>query len=150
MAVQVRSATLPVIIPAAPAILSSAEQTAHESDCDIERDVGDELKWRSDLDAGDVAISGDRLVAEMAAKRVAAVAQEYGGYYEPRMSGPGAENYVIDHGTYLYLMDAEGKFVRGLDADTPDERIAEAVRGAMAKARENASHQGSTNAMSAS
>jgi protein SCO1/2 len=48
----------------------------------------------------------------------------------------------MDHGTYLYLMDPEGKFVRGLDADTPGERIAEAVRGAVAKARENASHQG--------
>jgi protein SCO1 len=75
-------------------------------------------------------------------RQITAVAQEYGAYYEPRKSGPGAEDYVIDHSTYLYLMDAEGKFVRGFDADTPGERIAEAVRGAMAKARENASHQG--------
>lgn len=75
-------------------------------------------------------------------QQIAAVAQEYGAYYEPRKSGPGPEDYVLDHSTYLYLMDAEGKFVRGLDADTPGDRIAEAVRGAMAKARENASHQG--------
>jgi protein SCO1 len=75
-------------------------------------------------------------------QQIAAVAQEYGAYYEPRKSGPGAEDYVMDHSTYLYLMDAEGKFVRGFDADTPGERIAEAVRGAMAKAHENASHQG--------
>ena len=74
-------------------------------------------------------------------QQIAAVALEYGVYYEPRQSGPGAEDYVMDHGTYLYLMDPEGKFVRGLDADTPGERIAEAVRGAVAKARENASHQ---------
>jgi protein SCO1 len=73
-------------------------------------------------------------------QQIAAVAQEYGAYYEPRKRGPGAEDYVVDHSTYLYLMDAEGKFVRGLDADTPSERIAEAVRSAMAKARENASH----------
>jgi protein SCO1/2 len=73
-------------------------------------------------------------------QQIAAVAQEYGAYYEPRKRGPGAEDYVVDHSTYLYLMDAEGKFVRGLDADTPGERIAEAVRSAMAKARENASH----------
>ena len=71
MAVQVRSLTLPVTIPAAPAILSSAEQTAHESDCDIERDIGDEPKWKSDLDAGDVAISSGRREAEIAAERVA-------------------------------------------------------------------------------
>jgi protein SCO1/2 len=74
--------------------------------------------------------------------QIAAVAQEYGAYYEPRKSGPGAEDYVMDHSTYLYLMDPEGKFVRGLDADTPGDRIAEAVRYAMAKARENANHQG--------
>jgi protein SCO1 len=75
-------------------------------------------------------------------QQIAAVAQEYGVYYEPRKSGPGAEDYVMDHSTYLYLIDPEGKFVRGLDADTPGDRIAEAVRNAMAKARENASHQG--------
>jgi len=75
-------------------------------------------------------------------QQIAAVAQEYGVYYAPHKSGLSAEDYVMDHSTYLYLMDPEGKFVRGFDADTPGDRIAEAVRGAMAKARENASHQG--------
>jgi protein SCO1 len=75
-------------------------------------------------------------------QQIAAVAQEYGAYFEPRKRGPGAEDYVMDHSTYLYLMDAEGKFVHGLDGDTPGERIAEAVRSAMATARENASDQG--------
>jgi protein SCO1/2 len=76
-------------------------------------------------------------------QQIAAVAQEYGVYYAAHKSGrPDAENDIIDHSTYLYLMDSEGKFVRGLDADTPGDRIAEAVRGAMAKTRENASHQG--------
>jgi protein SCO1/2 len=67
-------------------------------------------------------------------QQIAAVAQEYGAYYEPRKSGLGAGDYVMDHSTYLYLMDAEGKFVRGFGADMPGERIAEVVRGAMAKA----------------
>jgi protein SCO1 len=75
-------------------------------------------------------------------QQIAAVAQEYGVYYAAHKSGSGAENDIIDHSTYLYIMDPEGKFVRGLDADTPGDRIAEAVRGAMAKAHENASHQG--------
>ena len=75
-------------------------------------------------------------------QRIAAVAREYGVYYAPRQNGPSADDYVMDHSTYLYLMDAEGKFVRGFDADTPGERIAEAVRGAMARARENAGHRG--------
>jgi protein SCO1/2 len=75
-------------------------------------------------------------------QQIAAVAGEYGVYYLPHRSGPNAESDLMDHSTYLYLMDPEGKFVRGFDADTQGDRIAEAVRGAMAKARENASHQG--------
>jgi protein SCO1/2 len=75
-------------------------------------------------------------------QQIAAVAEEYGVYYLPHRSGPDAESDLMDHSTYLYLMDPEGKFVRGFDADTQGDRIAEAVRGAMAKARENASHQG--------
>jgi protein SCO1/2 len=75
-------------------------------------------------------------------QQIAAVAQEYGVYYAPRKIGPGVEDYVMDHGSYLYLMDPEGKFVRGFDADTSGGRIAEAVRGVMSKARENTSHQG--------
>lgn len=74
-------------------------------------------------------------------QQIAAVAQEYGVYYAPHRTGPAAEDYVMDHGTYLYLMDPHGKFVRGFDADTPGVRLAEAVRGAMAQARENASHR---------
>jgi protein SCO1/2 len=68
-------------------------------------------------------------------QQIAAAAQEYGVYYEPHKSGPGAGDYVMDHSTYLYLMDTEGEFVRGFDADASGERIAEAVRGAMAKDR---------------
>jgi protein SCO1/2 len=75
-------------------------------------------------------------------QQIAAVVHEFGAYYEPRRSGPGTEDYVMDHSTYLYLMDPAGKFVRGLDADTPGDRLAEAVRGAMAKAREDTSHPG--------
>jgi protein SCO1 len=75
-------------------------------------------------------------------QQIAAVAQEYGVYYAPRKIGPGVEDYVMDHGSYLYLMDPEGKFVRGFDADTSGGRIAEVVRGVMSKARENASHRG--------
>jgi protein SCO1 len=68
-------------------------------------------------------------------QQIAAVAQDYGVYYAPRKNGPGADDYVMDHSTYLYLMGTEGEFVRGFDADASGEHIAEAVRGAMAKAR---------------
>jgi protein SCO1/2 len=66
-------------------------------------------------------------------QQIAAVAQEYGVNYARHRTGPGAEDYVMDHGTYLYLMDPHGKFVRGFDADTPGDRLAETVRGAMAR-----------------
>jgi protein SCO1 len=74
-------------------------------------------------------------------RQIAAVAQEYGVYYVAHRSGPDAENEIIDHSTYLYLMDPEGKFVRGFDANTSGDRLAEAAHDAMAKARENTSHQ---------
>jgi protein SCO1/2 len=69
-------------------------------------------------------------------EQIAAVAREYGAYYAPRKIGPGPEDYVMDHSSYLYLMDPEGKFVRGFDADTPGDRLAEVVRDAIVKARD--------------
>jgi protein SCO1/2 len=97
---------------------------------DPQRDTPDVMgTYTQSFDSRIVGLTGTR-------QQIAAVAQEYGVYYAPRRSEPGAVDYVMDHSTYLYLMDAEGKFVRGFDADTPGERIAEAVRGAMAKARE--------------
>jgi protein SCO1/2 len=69
-------------------------------------------------------------------EQIAAVAREYGAYYAPWKIGPGPEDYVMDHSSYLYLMDPEGKFVRGFDADTPGDRLAEVVRDAIVKARD--------------
>ncbi len=69
-------------------------------------------------------------------EQIAAVAREYGAYYAPRKIGSGPEDYVLDHSSYLYLMDPEGKFVRGFDADTPGDRLAEVVRDAIVKARD--------------
>lgn len=62
------------------------------------------------------------------AQQIAAVAQEYGAYYVRHATGPGAEDYVMDHSTYLYIMDFEGKFVRAFHGDTAADRIAEALR----------------------
>ncbi len=68
-------------------------------------------------------------------QQIAAVAEQYGVYYAVHRTGPGSNDYVVDHGTYLYLMDPEGAFVRGFDVDTAGERIAEAVRDIMAQWR---------------
>jgi protein SCO1/2 len=73
-------------------------------------------------------------------QQIAAVAKEYGVYWAAHKTGPGAEDYVMDHSSYLYVMDPEGKFVRAFDADTPGDRIADALRELMAQPREGGSH----------
>jgi protein SCO1/2 len=62
-------------------------------------------------------------------QQIAAVAQEYGAYYVRNTTGPGAEDYVMDHSTYLYVMDPGGKFVRAFDSG---DRIADALRKLLA------------------
>jgi protein SCO1 len=66
-------------------------------------------------------------------QQIAVAAQEYGVYYAPHKTGPGAEDYVIDHSSYLYLMDPWGNFVRGFEADTSGDRVAGIVRELMAR-----------------
>jgi protein SCO1 len=61
-------------------------------------------------------------------QQIASVAQEYGAYYVRHKTGPRAEDYVMDHSTYLYVMDPEGKFVRVFDSAASGNRIADALR----------------------
>jgi protein SCO1/2 len=72
-------------------------------------------------------------------QQIAAVAKEYGAYWAAHKTGPGAEDYVMDHSSYLYVMDPEGKFVRAFNADTPGDRIADALRELMAQPRDGGS-----------
>ena len=66
------------------------------------------------------------------AQQIAAVAKEYGAYGMRHKSRAGADDGLMDHSTYLYIMDPRGKFVRGLDFDTPSGRIADTLRELMA------------------
>jgi protein SCO1/2 len=66
-------------------------------------------------------------------QQIAAVAQEYGVYYLRHPSGPGADDYVMDHSTYLYVMDPQGKFVRAFDTNESGDRIADVLRELMRK-----------------
>ena len=61
-------------------------------------------------------------------QQIDAVAQEFGAYSARHKTGPGPEDYAMDHSTYLYVMDPEGKVVRAFDADTSGDRIADALR----------------------
>ncbi len=74
-------------------------------------------------------------------EQIAAVAKEYGAYWAAHKTGPGAEDYVMDHSSYLYVMDPDGKFVRAFDADTPSDHVADALRELMAQPREGGSHR---------
>ncbi len=65
-------------------------------------------------------------------QQLAAVAHEYGAYYVRHNTGPGAEDYVMDHSTYLYLMDPGGKYVRAFDSTASAEGIADALRKVLA------------------
>lgn len=66
-------------------------------------------------------------------QQIAAVAREYGAYSARHKTGTGAEDYAVDHSTYIYIMDIQGKFVRGLDFDTPASLIADTLRKIMAQ-----------------
>ena len=39
----------------------------------------------------------------------------------------------MDHSTYLYIMDPQGKFVRAFDTNTSGDRIADVLRELMRK-----------------
>jgi protein SCO1/2 len=106
---------------------------------DPERDTPGKMgNYTQSFDSRIVGLTGT-------AQQIAAVAKEYGTYYAAHKTGPGADDYVMDHGTYLYLMDPQGKFVRGFDADASGERIADAVRKLMSQSGDGASRAGLTN-----
>jgi protein SCO1 len=66
-------------------------------------------------------------------QQIAAAAREYGAYYVRHSTGAGPNDYVVDHSTYLYLMDPLGKFVRAFDSDRSGDGIANALRALIAQ-----------------
>jgi protein SCO1 len=69
-------------------------------------------------------------------QQIAAVAMEYGAYGARRKTGAGADDGLMDHSTYLYILDPQAKFVRGLDFDTPSGSIAGTLRELVAQSGE--------------
>lgn len=66
-------------------------------------------------------------------QQIAAVSREYGAYGERHASGSEGEDRV-DHSTYIYVMDPRGEFVRGMEADTSADQMANTLRRLMARA----------------
>lgn len=94
---------------------------------DPERDTPEVMgKYAGAIDPRIVGLTGSP-------QQIAAVAQGYGAYSARHKTEAGAEDYVVDHSTYIYIMDPQGKFVRGLDFDTPASLIADTLRKIMAQ-----------------
>jgi protein SCO1/2 len=55
-------------------------------------------------------------------EQIAQVAKEYRVYYAEHRTGPGANDYTLDHSSIIYLMGPDGKFVAPI---RPDETGAE-------------------------
>ncbi len=57
-------------------------------------------------------------------EQIAAVAHEYRVYYAEHRTGPGPNDYSMDHSSILYLMGRDGSFVGVIRADSGPEAIA--------------------------
>jgi protein SCO1/2 len=55
---------------------------------------------------------------------IAQVAKEYRVYYAEHKTGPGPDDYSMDHSSILYLMDPQGRFVAPVRADQTGDEIA--------------------------
>ncbi|PPQ26303.1 SCO family protein [Rhodopila globiformis] len=64
-------------------------------------------------------------------EEIAKVAREYRVYYAKHRTGPGPNDYAMDHSSVLYLMDPKGGFVAPVRADQSGDQIAAALRKLM-------------------
>ncbi|WP_428484383.1 SCO family protein [Rhodopila sp.] len=55
---------------------------------------------------------------------IAQVAKEYRVYYAEHRTGPGPEDYSMDHSSVLYLMGPDGNFIAPVRADQSGDEIA--------------------------
>lgn len=56
--------------------------------------------------------------------QIAAVAKEYHVYYARHQTGPGPNDYSMDHSSILYLMGPDGRFIAPIRADASGAEIA--------------------------
>src|SRR5579871_1666175 len=57
-------------------------------------------------------------------EQIATVAQEYRVYYAEHRTGPGPNDYTMDHSSILYLMGPDGKFIAPIRTDEDGTQIA--------------------------
>jgi protein SCO1/2 len=61
------------------------------------------------------------------AEQIAAAAKAYRVYYAEHRTGPGPDDYSMDHSSVLYLMGLDGKFIAPLRADQSGTEMAAAL-----------------------
>lgn len=60
-------------------------------------------------------------------EQITAVAKAYRVYYAEHRTGPGPNDYTMDHGSVLYLMGPDGVFVAPVRAEQPGPEMAAAL-----------------------
>jgi protein SCO1/2 len=58
---------------------------------------------------------------------IAQVAKEYRVYYAKHVTGPGPNDYSMDHSSILYLMGPDGKFIAPINADASPKEMADKI-----------------------
>ncbi len=72
-----------------------------------------------------LAAFGPRLIGLTGtADQIAQVAKEYRVYYAEHRTGPGPNDYSMDHSSILYLMGPDGKFIAPVRADASGAEMA--------------------------
>jgi protein SCO1 len=61
------------------------------------------------------------------AAQIAVAAKEYRVYYAEHRTGPGPDDYSMDHSSVLYLMGPDGRFIAPVRADQDGPEIAAAL-----------------------
>ena len=75
-----------------------------------------------------VALFSHRIVGlSGSAAEIAKVAGEYHVYYAKHVTGPGPDDYAMDHSSVLYLMGPNGRFIAPLPADDAAPKLAAAL-----------------------
>jgi len=65
------------------------------------------------------------------AEQIATVAKEYRVYYAEHRTGPGPDDYSMDHSSVLYVMSPDGRFLAPIRADGTGDDIAASLKRLM-------------------
>ncbi len=61
------------------------------------------------------------------ADEIAQVAKEYRVYYAKHQTGPGPDDYTMDHSSIIYLMSPDGHFISPINAEQSPETMASEI-----------------------